>query len=108
MKIQALDIKEVGRIEELRQGIVKISGLPNCAFGAVIEFDDVRLPNGQLLKGMIVEFNAQFAFGIVFGDERKIKVGDKVFFKKYGPDEIQIDGKKYLVGEEADILAIIS
>lgn len=78
MKIQALDIKEVGRIEELRQGIVKISGLPNCTFGAVIEFDDVRLANGQLLKGMIVEFNAQFAFGIVFGDEHKIKVGDKV------------------------------
>jgi chaperonin GroES len=37
-----------------------------------------------------------------------VKVGDMVLFKKYGPDEIQIDGKKYLVGEEADILAIIS
>ncbi len=74
MKIEALDIKEIGKIEELRQGIVKISGLPNCAYGAVIEFD-----NG--LKGMIIEFNAQFAFGIVFGDERKINVGDTVFSK---------------------------
>lgn len=37
-----------------------------------------------------------------------VKVGDLVLFKKYGPDEIQIDGKKYLVGEEADILAIIN
>lgn len=36
-----------------------------------------------------------------------VKVGDLVLFKKYGPDEIQIDGKKYMVGEEADILAII-
>ena len=36
-----------------------------------------------------------------------IKVGDKVLFKKYGPDELEVDGKKYLVGEEADILAII-
>lgn len=36
-----------------------------------------------------------------------VKVGDKVLFKKYGPDEIEIDGKKYLVGEETDILAII-
>ena len=36
-----------------------------------------------------------------------VKVGDLVLFKKYGPDEIQIDGKKYLVGEEADILAVI-
>jgi chaperonin GroES len=36
-----------------------------------------------------------------------VKVGDTVLFKKYGPDEIEIDGKKYLVGEEEDILAII-
>ena len=37
-----------------------------------------------------------------------VKVGDTVLFKKYGPDEIEIDGKKYLVGDEDDILAIIS
>ncbi|MBI2036833.1 MAG: co-chaperone GroES [Candidatus Liptonbacteria bacterium] len=36
-----------------------------------------------------------------------VKVGDAVLFKKYGPDEIEIDGKKYLVGEESDILAVI-
>jgi chaperonin GroES len=37
-----------------------------------------------------------------------VKVGDQVLFKKYGPDEIEIEGKKYLVGDEDDILAIIS
>lgn len=36
-----------------------------------------------------------------------VKVGDTVLFKKYGPDEIEIEGKKYLVGDEDDILAII-
>lgn len=36
-----------------------------------------------------------------------VKVGDTVLFKKYGPDEIEIDEKKYLVGDEEDILAII-
>ena len=36
-----------------------------------------------------------------------VKVGNLVLFKKYGPDELEVDGKKYLVGEEADILAII-
>jgi len=36
-----------------------------------------------------------------------VKVGDVVLFKKYGPDEIEVDGKEYLVGEETDILAII-
>jgi chaperonin GroES len=36
-----------------------------------------------------------------------VKVGDTVLFKKYGPDEIEIENKKYLVGDEDDILAII-
>lgn len=36
-----------------------------------------------------------------------VKVGDIVLFKKYGPDEIEVDGKKYLVGDEDDILAIV-
>lgn len=36
-----------------------------------------------------------------------VKVGDVVLFKKYGPDEIEMEGKKYLVGDEDDILAII-
>ena len=36
-----------------------------------------------------------------------VKVGDKVLFKKYGPDEIEIEGKKYLVGDEDDVLAVI-
>lgn len=36
-----------------------------------------------------------------------VKVGDIVLFKKYGPDEIEFEGKKYLVGDEGDILAIL-
>ena len=36
-----------------------------------------------------------------------LKVGDKVLFKKYGPDEVEMDGKKYLVGDEDDVLAIL-
>lgn len=36
-----------------------------------------------------------------------VKVGDMVLFKKYGPDEVEMNGEKYLVGDEDDILAII-
>lgn len=36
-----------------------------------------------------------------------VKVGEIVLFKKYGPDEVEVDGKKYLVAEESDILAIL-
>ena len=37
-----------------------------------------------------------------------VKEGDMVLFKKYGPDEIEIDKKKFLVADEDDILAIIN
>lgn len=36
-----------------------------------------------------------------------VKVGDKVMFKKYSPDEIKVDGVDYLVLSESDILAVI-
>lgn len=37
-----------------------------------------------------------------------VKVGDKIMFKKYSPDEIKIDGEEYLVIGENDIIAIIN
>lgn len=36
-----------------------------------------------------------------------VKVGDKVIFKKYSPDEIKVDQKEYLIISEDDILAVI-
>ena len=36
-----------------------------------------------------------------------IKVGQKVLFTKYGPHEIKVDDKEYLIAKEEDILAII-
>jgi chaperonin GroES len=36
-----------------------------------------------------------------------VKKGDIVLFKKYGPDEVKIDDKEYLIAKEEDILAII-
>ena len=36
-----------------------------------------------------------------------VKVGDKVMFKKYSPDEIKIEGEELLIISESDILAII-
>jgi chaperonin GroES len=36
-----------------------------------------------------------------------IKRGDKVLFTKYGPNEIKVDDKEYLIAREEDILAVI-
>ena len=37
----------------------------------------------------------------------EIKTGDRVLFTKYGPNEIKISDKDYLIATEEDILAII-
>jgi chaperonin GroES len=37
----------------------------------------------------------------------EVKVGDKVLFTKYGPNEIKVDDKEYLITKEEDILAIL-
>ncbi len=37
----------------------------------------------------------------------QIKVGDKVMFKKYSPDEIKVNGEEMLVISESDIIAVL-
>lgn len=36
-----------------------------------------------------------------------VRVGQKVLFTKYGPTEIKVEGKEYLIASESDILAVI-
>jgi chaperonin GroES len=40
--------------------------------------------------------------------EMSVRVGDKILFKKYSPDEIKINGEEFLVLTESEILAIIN
>ena len=37
----------------------------------------------------------------------EVKAGDIVLFTKYGPNEVKIEEKEYLIAREEDILAII-
>ena len=54
----------------------------------------VAVGNGKLLD------NGQLA-------PMSVKVGDKVMFKKYSPDEVKVDGVEYLIISEGDVLAIL-
>ena len=37
----------------------------------------------------------------------EVKAGDKVLFTKYGPTEIKVEDKEYLIAKEEDILAVL-
>ncbi len=58
-------------------------------------------------KGKVIALGT----GKITDDGKKIpfnvKVGDIVIFKKYSPDEVEIDDKEYLIMTEDDILAVV-
>lgn len=64
--------------------------------------DDKRPAMGEVLKlgkgkdedGKAIEF--------------QVKKGDVIYFKKYSPEEIEIEGEQYLIVDASDVLAVIS
>ncbi|MGI6423285.1 MAG: co-chaperone GroES [Candidatus Dojkabacteria bacterium] len=58
------------------------------AFGEV-----VKLGTGKDKEGKVLKFD--------------VKVGDLVYFKRYSPEEIEVDGKEFYILEAEDILAIV-
>ena len=36
-----------------------------------------------------------------------LKIGDKIIFTKYSPNEVKIDDQEYLILNESDVLAVI-
>lgn len=62
--------------------------------------DDKKPETGTIVK---------LGVGKVDGKEVSfdVKVGDRVYFKQYSPDELEVDGEKYLLLEAGDILAVI-
>lgn len=94
MKIKPLGdkvvIKQLDSEEKTKSGIV----LPDTAKEKPQEGEVIAVGTGKVIDGKKVSLET--------------KVGDRVLYKKYGPDEIKIDGEEYLILSEDDILAIIN
>jgi chaperonin GroES len=50
--------------------------------------------------GRINEKGEKIAFSVT--------VGDVIYFKKYSPEEVEIEGEEYLIMKESDILAVLN
>lgn len=94
MKIRPLGdkvvVKQLDSEEKTKSGIV----LPDTAKEKPQEGEVIAVGSGKVIDGKKVSLET--------------KVGDRVLYKKYGPDEIKIDGEEYLILSEDDILAIIN
>lgn len=71
MNISTIDIKEIGTVTEVKQGIIKIDGMPSCMYGELLQFS-------ENIKGIVTEFNEKEVCAVVLSDESRISVGDTV------------------------------
>jgi len=71
IKIPLIEIREVGFVKDVRRGIARVSGLPSCVYGQMVQF-----PEGT--KGIVMGFNPQEVLIIILGSEGEITVGDSV------------------------------
>ena len=46
--------------------------------------------------------------GVGESDKIKVKTGQKVIFRRYGGEEVKVDGVEYLITSYKDVLAVIS
>ena len=75
------------------------------------EADDEKSPGGIIIPDTAKEKPQKGTVVAIGTDEDLkdvVKKGDKVVFGKYTGDEIEFEGKKYLVVQRSDILALVS
>lgn len=75
------------------------------------EMENEKSPGGIIIPDTAKEKPQKGTVVAVGTDEdlkEVVKKGDKVVFGKYTGDEIEFEGKKYLVVQRSDILAIVS
>ena len=74
------------------------------------EVEDQKTPGGIIIPDTAKE-KPQIGTVVAVGTDEElkdlVKKGDKILFGKYTGDEIDFEGKKYLVVQRSDILAII-
>ena len=84
--------------------IVKPAAAEEKTAGGIIIPDTVK---EKPQRGEVVALGS----GRLTSDGKKVafnvKVGDIVLFKKYSPDEIDVDGQEYLIMDEEAVLAIV-
>lgn len=95
----------------------KIRLKPVGAYILVVPMDEeTKTPSGLIIqstKNERPQMGKVVAMGSGERDENgkiiepEFKVGDTVAFKKYSPDEFEVDGTKYLVMKMSDVIAVL-
>lgn len=85
-------VKPLSKEETTKSGIV----LPDTAKEKPQEGQIIALGQGKVIGDKIVSF-----------EEMGVRIGDKVVFGKYSPNEIEVDGEEYFIISADDIYGVI-
>lgn len=68
---------------------------------------EAKSPSGIILPETAKEKPQAGAVLAVGKEVKEVKVGDRILYKKYGPDEVKVEGEDLLVLKEEDVMAVI-
>ncbi len=67
----SLRVEEKGAIRDIKEIVVRISGLPTCLNGQIVNL-------GRDVKGIVMGFDAHDVLALVLGDRNKLRIGSEV------------------------------
>ena len=72
MKQEAVTIRDVGRVKEIKRSIIKVDGLSECMLGQIVHFSDGT-------KGFVMGFSEDDVLTLLLGSSKDIKAGEAVY-----------------------------
>ena len=93
MKIKPLSDKVVIKTLEAEQKTASGIVIPDTAKEKPAQGEVVAIGPGKVKDGKNIAMT--------------VKIGDKVLYSKYSPQEVKVNGVEYLIISEEDILAVI-
>ncbi len=94
LKINLLQLKEHGKVAEIRQDVVHVTGLTNCMNGQLVNI-------GQSAQGVIVGFDPDYVLVLLVHEGAPIKPGDNVVTTL---DEFRVPVGENFIGRRVNAL----
>ncbi len=66
-----MKVEEKGRIQDIKEFVVRISGLPHCLNGEIVDM-------GDGVRGLVMEFDEEAVRALVLGATSKLRMGKEV------------------------------
>lgn len=94
LKINLLQLKEHGKVAEIRQDVVHVTGLTNCMNGQLVNI-------GQSAQGFIVGYDPDYVLVLLVNQTAPIKPGDEVITTL---DEFRVPVGEAFIGRRVNAL----